>query len=74
VTDAPKMTPIDIVRADEAWSTIELANGMMIRIKVVVAGVALVEGSKDAFGNENYQIAHQIVVSPAIPVKGLANN
>jgi hypothetical protein len=63
------MTPVEVTRVDEAWTTIELANGTVIRGKIVVLGVALVEGLKDPFGNPAYQISSQTVMGPAVPGK-----
>lgn len=68
------MTPVMIVRSEEAWTTVELADGMVIRAKIVIAGVARIEGETDPFGGPAYAINSQTIISPAMPnVRKTAN-
>lgn len=65
--EAPKLTPVAIAMAEDAWASAVLADGAMIRVKLVITGVARIEGVKDQFGNQGYSVATATIVAPVMP-------
>lgn len=69
-----KLTPnkpvfIDIVRSDEPWGTITLADGTIIKTKIVPVSVRRLVNEKGEMIRDNdglpmYEINHRIIMAP----------
>jgi hypothetical protein len=55
-TDNLKRVPVDIIKGEQPWCTIHLADGNRLRVQLVVHQVLAVEGGLDEYGNQAYDI------------------
>ena len=61
VNKLPKGKIIDVLSANERWNEYKLADGNLLRVKVIVTKVIKIEGQTDPQGNPTYFFQSQCV-------------
>ena len=54
--DGRKRTVVDIIDGEQPWATVNLEGGNRLRIQVVIYQVLEIEGAKDEYGNQLYEV------------------
>src|SRR5438093_1353590 len=60
---------IDFEAKAEPWTTHELADGTILRVRVILTGVMRIEGEYDQSGNPIYVVSSQTVIQANSPKK-----
>ena len=56
--------PVDFIERREGWNEYQLADGKVLRIKLVVSRILRLENEKDQHGNPVYVMHSTNVVAP----------
>ena|SRR5437867_8103296 len=65
-----ELVPVDF-EASEPWSEVKLADGSVLKAKIVFTGIARMDGERDSVGNPIYTIHQQVVFKLVTAGKGL---
>ena len=60
---------VDFESKAEPWSTYELTDGTILKVRVILTGVLRIEGEYDQSGNPIYVVSSQNVVQANAPKK-----
>jgi hypothetical protein len=60
---------IDFEAKAEPWTTYELADGAILKIRVILTGVMRIEGEYDQSGNPIYVVSSQTAIQANSPKK-----
>lgn len=58
---------VDFEAKAEPWTTHELADGTILRVRVILTGVMRIEGEYDQSGNPIYVVSSQTVIQANSP-------
>ena len=64
-----KTEPIEVVKSSEPWSSYELKDGTILKMKVVLVDINRVIGQYDDAGNPVYQFQSTQIVNVSAPDK-----
>lgn len=56
--------PVDFVERKEGWNEYQIMDGKILKIKLVVTGVLILEGEKNPDGSQAYLIQSTNIVAP----------
>lgn len=66
ITDA---TIVDVIASDERWNEYQLADGAVMRVKIVLIRVLRADSMRNSNGEPIYQTQTQIVIDTRSPEK-----
>ena len=70
-TTQPRQIPVMFETNGDAECAIKLRDGSVIPVRLVITGVALVEGLQDAFGNQAYSVSSATIPGALIPAESI---
>jgi len=65
------LVPTDFEQKGEPWVSVELEDGTLLKMKLVVTGVSRLEGERDSVGNPAYLVNREIIIRVVRAGKGL---